>query len=194
MGILASVPRSIASRDRRAGSWLAVAIAGLGALAASTGCYAPSLRDCTVSCESAGDCARGQVCGSDGLCATPEAAGHCATAEVDAGDVDASPPRDAAVPDSPRLVALNVQVDGKGSIDVAGLGVCSSKDPSHGRCMYDIGLGIAQRVEAIAVEPDQEFDRWTSPTCAGQGAVCTFVPLTMTTLVVAKFGRSGAAR
>jgi hypothetical protein len=184
MGILRLA--RIARRDRLARS-LAVAIAGLGALAASTGCYAPSLRDCTVSCESAGDCASGQVCGSDGLCAAPEAAGHCATAEVDAGDADASPPGDAAVPDAPKLVALHVQVDGKVSIEVAGLGVCSSKDPSHGRCMYDIALGIAQRVDAIAVEPDQQFAGWTSPTCAGQGAVCTFVPLTMLTSVVAKF-------
>lgn len=170
-------------------------IAVLAALAAAAGCYAPSLRDCTVSCESEGDCASGQVCGADGLCAAPEAAGHCATPEVDAGaEPDASPPRDAAMPDGPvRTTTLHVQVDGKGSIDVTGSGVCSSKDPSHGRCMYDIAVGVAQRVEAIAVEPDQEFLGWTSLVCAGQGAVCTFVPLATTT-VVAKFGHPAGER
>jgi hypothetical protein len=178
---------------------VARALAALAALAAPTGCYAPSLRDCTVTCDSERDCASGQVCGADGMCAAPAVAGRCAAPEVDAGVVDASgahdasPPRDAATPDGPQLITLRVQVDGKGSVDVAGAGVCSTKDPSRGRCMYDIAPGIAQRVEAIAIETDQQFVSWTSVACAGQDAVCTFVPLATTT-VIAKFGRSAGVR
>jgi hypothetical protein len=160
---------------------VAIAIA-IPALAALTGCYSPSLRDCTVSCEAAGDCASGQVCGDDGLCASPMVAGQCATVEVDAGTVDAAP-------DGPVLVKLSVQVDGKGSIDVAGSGVCSS-EMMRGRCMYDIPLGVAQRVEAIAIDSREPFVGWTSLACAGQGAVCTFVPVAMTT-VVARFNHEG---
>jgi hypothetical protein len=167
---------------------IATAIA-LAAVAAPA-CYSPSLRDCTVSCESAGDCAGGQVCGDDRLCAAPDIAGRCGLTEVDAGvTVDASPPVDAA-PDATVLVALIVQVEGKGSINVAGAGVCSSEDP-HGRCTYDIALGVAQRVEAIAIDSKEPFMSWTSPTCAGQGAVCTFVPMATPmrmTLVAARFG------
>ena len=165
------------------------------ALAAPAGCYAPSLRDCTVSCDSERDCASGQVCGADGMCAAPEVAGRCATAEVDAGAapdaggaIDASPPRD-----GPAQTTLHVQIDGKGSVDVAGAGVCSTKDPSHGKCTYDIALGVAQRVEAIPVETDQQFIGWTSAVCADQGPICTFVPITMTT-VVAKFGHGAGVR
>jgi hypothetical protein len=162
------------------------------AAVAAPACYSPSLRDCTVSCESAGDCAGGQVCGDDQLCAAPEVAGRCALTEVDAGvTVDASPPRDAG-PDGPVLVALTVQIEGRGSIDVAGRGVCSSED-SRGRCTYDIALGVAQRVEAIAIDIREPFMSWTSPTCTGQGAVCTFVPMAMPmpmamTIVAARFG------
>jgi hypothetical protein len=159
----------------------AIAIAALAALA---GCYSPSLRDCTVSCEAASDCASGQVCGDDGLCAAPMVAGRCANIEVDAGTVDAGVPD--APPDAPVLVRLSVQVDGKGSVDVAGSGVCSSQ-MMRGRCMYDIPLGVAQRVEAIAIDSKEPFVGWTSLTCFGQGAVCTFTPLTMTT-VAARFG------
>ena len=163
------------------------------AVAAPAGCYAPSLRDCTVTCDSERDCASGQVCGADGMCAAPEVAGRCAAPEVDAGLVDASGEHDASPPRDAAMITLRVQVDGKGSIDVAGAGVCSSKDPSRGRCMYDIASGIAQRVEAIAIEPDQLFVSWTSVACAGQDAVCTFVPLATTT-VVAKFGRTAGVQ
>jgi hypothetical protein len=173
MGVLARVATTVAI----------AALAALGALvalAAPVGCYAPSLRDCTVSCEATSDCASGQVCGDDGLCAVPEVAGRCATIEVDAGTtVDAG--ADAA-PDGPPLVTLVVQIDGKGSVDVAGRGVCSS-EIQRGRCMYDIPFGVAQRVEAIAIDNRQPFVGWTSLACAGQGAVCTVVPLTATTVV-----------
>ena len=162
-----------------------VAIAGLVAVAAPAGCYAPSLRDCTVSCEAVSDCASGQVCGDDGLCAAPDVAGRCATLEVDAGTtVDAG--ADDAAPDGAALVMLVVQIDGKGSVDVAGRGVCSST-MMRGRCTYDIPFAVAQRVEAIAIDSKEPFVGWTSAVCAGQGAGCNFVPLTMMTTIVARF-------
>ena len=162
------------------------------ALAAVAGCYAPSLRDCTVSCAGPSDCASGQVCGSDGLCAAPETAGRCAADSVDAGPgLEAGPPRDAAVtdaaPDGPALVKLHVQVDGTGRVQVDGSGTCSSTDPSHGNCMYDIALGVSQRVQATAIGPDQSFLGWGTITCAGQGPICTFIPPAAVT-IVAKFG------
>jgi len=175
MGVLARIATTVAI----------VALGALVALAAPAGCYAPSLRDCTVSCEAASDCASGQVCGDDGLCAAPEVAGRCATIEVDAGTAVDAGAADAA-PDGPPLVTLFVQIDGKGSVDVAGRGVCSS-EIQRGRCMYDIPLGVAQRVEAIAIDNKQPFVGWTSLACAGQGAVCTVVPLTTATTVVPRF-------
>lgn len=156
------------------------------------GCYAPSFRDCTVSCAVPSDCAAGQVCGDDGLCAGPDVAGRCALDTVDAGTEDAAPRDgapaiDAAAPDGPPLVKLRVQIEGKGSVLVEGRGTCSSMDPSHGNCMYDIALGIAQRVQATQIDPDQSFLGWTSITCAGQGPICTFTP-PVSLAIVARFG------
>ena len=42
---------------------------------AAGACYEPELRDCTLSCTAAAECADGQVCGSDHFCASPEIAG-----------------------------------------------------------------------------------------------------------------------
>jgi hypothetical protein len=175
-------------------------LAGIAALVVLAGCYAPSLRDCTVSCAGPSDCAPGQVCGDDGLCAAPEVAGRCQMATVDAGPgkdagpprdaapgVDASPAVDAAAPDAPPTVKLRVQIDGKGSVQVDGSGTCSSSDPSHGNCVYDIALDIAQRVEAMA-DDNQDFVGWLSITCAGQGPICTFTPPASLT-IVARFER-----
>jgi hypothetical protein len=165
-------------------------LAGVAALVVLAGCYAPSLRDCTVRCDGPSDCAHGQVCGDDGLCAAPETAGRC-TGAVDAGPgQDADPPRDAAPPDAPTT-KVQVQVDGEGSIVVEGQGTCSSRDPTHGKCTYDIALGITQRVSAVAIKLDQVFLGWTSMTCSGQWLVCAFVP-TAPLSITAKFGHAGA--
>jgi hypothetical protein len=176
-------------------------LAGVAALVVLAGCYAPSLRDCTVSCAGPSDCAPGQVCGDDGMCAAPDVAGQCAMETVDAGmgqDAtppgtahDAAPPRDTGpVVDAgppPMMVKLRVQIDGTGSVVVDGRGTCSSADPSHGNCMYDIALGIAQRVQATQIDPMQSFLGWSSNPCGGQGPICTFTPPAPLT-VVAKFG------
>jgi hypothetical protein len=157
----------------------------VAALAALAGCYAPALRDCTVSCELPSDCASGQVCGDDGMCAAPERAGKCVGAPDAAPPADAAP--DAAMPDAPATVSLHVTVGGKGSIVVDGRGTCSSLDPQKGNCTYDVTLGVQQRVRAVSIDPAQLFMGWTSPTCSGANAICTFVP-TVATSVSARFG------
>jgi hypothetical protein len=157
------------------------------------GCYSPSLRDCTVSCDSASDCATGQVCGTDGMCASPAVAGHCAM--VDAGHADAAlhadaaPPRDAA-PDAARTVRLTVQIQGKGSVTVDGAGTCSSQDPDKGSCMYDVVPGAPLAAQAMPIVPTDTFTMWSSITCAGQGARCLFTPITPT-VITARFGHNG---
>lgn len=170
---------------------LACAVAA--ALVALAGCYAPSLRDCTVSCASQRDCADGQVCGSDGLCASPGVAGHCASPAPDAGPGRDAAPNDAAVADAPATISLRVQVIGMGSITVDDHGVCSSQDPQHGDCTYEIAPRVAQSVHALPIQPDQVFEKWTSATCSGQGASCTFTP-SAATAIAAKFVHAGAAR
>jgi hypothetical protein len=182
--------------------FLAAAAAGAVVLA---GCYSPSLRDCTVTCTAESDCAAGQVCGDDGLCAGPDLAGHCnapapapdagpgprpdAAIPVDAGPaIDAAPP-----PDAPAFVTLRIQIDGKGSVFVDGRLGCSSMGPQKGDCSYDIARGVAQTIRAFAIQPDQPFSSWTSVTCRGTNAVCTITP-TESVVVVAKFGKSGGPR
>ena len=78
-------------------------------------CYAPDLRDCTVTCSGASACSGGQICGADGYCAAPGVAGTCSAAHgVDAG-LDAAP-----------RVVLHIQIMGNGRVDVTGAGTCSS--------------------------------------------------------------------
>jgi hypothetical protein len=163
------------------------------ALALLAGCYAPAVRDCVVSCASPGDCASGQTCGSDGLCAGLDRAGHCASGvpgdgprpRPDAATVVDAPGRDA----SPR-VSLHVQVSGKGSVVVVDQGTCSSQDPQRGDCTYDLAQGVAQTVYAVAIQPGERFSKWTSMTCRGEDASCTFTPAAATNLE-AKFEHSG---
>ena len=150
------------------------ALAAAGLLAA---CYEPALRDCTVSCASPGDCAHGQVCGADGMCAAPGIAGHCAMVAPDAG-----PLRDAAPRDAAPTVRLTVLIVGKGSIMLDTGAICSSLDPQHGNCSYDVAPGIAITAQAMAIQADQMFARWTSETCSNASARCTFVPDAATTI------------
>jgi hypothetical protein len=171
----------------------ALAIACLG-----PGCYAPAVRDCTVSCGSAGDCATGQVCGADGMCASPAAAGQCARLAPDAGipDAPAAPGRDAgapidAPPDAPPRdagpsVRLTVQIAGKGSVAIDGVGTCSSQDPPK-PCGFDVAAAAQLTLQAAGLDGDQ-FAMWTSLACAGQGARCTLTPIVPTT-VSARFAK-----
>jgi hypothetical protein len=177
----------------------ALAVAALGL----AGCYAPAVRDCTVSCDGPGDCASGQVCGRDGMCAAPEVAGRCAMVAPDAGTDtqipmrDAGVPRDAApVPDArpdamPTTVRLTVQIMGKGSVVLDGSTTCSSEAPQKGMCSYDVGSGVAITAQAMPIQLDQQFAMWTSMTCAGQGSRCTFTPTAVTT-ISARFDKFGS--
>jgi hypothetical protein len=167
---------------------LSVGAAAAAALAALAGCYAPSLRDCTVSCASQRDCAGGQVCGSDGLCAAAELAGRCASAMLDAGpDRDAGLLHDAGpTTDASVMISLRVVVTGKGSIVVDGNTVCSSLDPQHGDCTYDIAPHVAHNAHAVSIQLDQVFGGWTSVACSGQGATCVFTPVAAIS-IAAKF-------
>jgi len=180
------------------------ALALLGAVAG--GCYAPALRDCTVSCDSQAHCAGDQICGSDGLCAAPGVAGHCAQVgtpqPTDAQvkiDLDARPPgpaRDAAVaidapapsPDAPTTATLRVQIHGKGSVFVDGLGACTAGQDQQGDCGYEVALGVAVTARARASQFDQRFASWSSVTCRSAGATCTFTPTTSLT-IVARFDK-----
>jgi hypothetical protein len=168
-------------------------LAGIAAAAglALAGCYSPSLRDCTVSCGSASDCATGQVCGADGMCASPAVAGRCGAA-VDAGHLDA-PRQDAALPDAARTVRLTVQIMGKGSVIVEGIGTCSSQDPDKGNCVYDVVAGVPLTAQAMSITATDVFAMWSSSTCTGQGARCQFTPVTAT-VIAARFGHSDAHR
>jgi len=171
----------------------------MGVLAAAAaalvvaGCYAPELRDCTVTCDSPGDCASGQVCGSDGMCAAPESAGRCARVAPDAG-LDGLPPRDAgldSMPDATPTVRLTVQIMGKGSVVLGGATSCSSADPQRGMCVFAVPLGATMTAQATQIQLDQIFAMWTSTVCAGQGARCTFTPVATTT-ISARFDKIGA--
>jgi hypothetical protein len=170
----------------------------IAALVVPAGCYGPSLRDCTVSCAGSADCAGDQVCGNAGLCVAPDRAAMCATATppdaplIDAGAVADASPIDAAMPDAPPTTGtLRVQITGKGNVIVDGRGVCSSVGgPAPSTCTYDIALRVAQTVRAIPIQLDQRFTAWTSETCSGQPAICTFTPVGSTT-IVARFDKVG---
>jgi hypothetical protein len=177
-------------------------LAGIAAAAgvALAGCYSPSLRDCTVSCSSTSDCATGQLCGADGMCASPAIAGRCGA--VDAGHGDAALPRDAAAdatlppdasPDAGRTVRLTVQIMGKGSVVLDGAGTCTSLDPDKGNCMYEVAAGVPLTAQATPITGTDPFAMWGSITCGGQGARCLFTPIAPTT-ITARFGHSGMHR
>src|SRR3954465_13952903 len=74
-----------------------------------SGCYEPSVRDCTVSCSGTDECAGGQVCGAQGYCVDEGVS--CSNAAPDAG---------------PMMVALRVQIDGSGMVQIAGAGSCGA--------------------------------------------------------------------
>ena len=169
---------------------------GVAALVAATaaGCYAPELRDCTLSCGAESDCAQGQVCGSDHFCASPEIAGRCSSLPGDAGSND----RDAGVdgaklpdarpdapPDAATHAALTVSIEGQGRITVQGF-TCDKAGPQNGMCVITLPLAMLVTAQAQGY-PDWRFDKWTSATCATTPiATCTFT-LTGATTLTGKF-------
>lgn len=168
----------------------------VGALA---GCYQPSVRDCTVSCNAQSDCANGQTCGLDHFCVAPNrSCTPFADANTDVGNApdaprwDAAPadaPQpdavtattpDAAMPDAGLTIGLHIHIDGHGRVSVAGGSTCHMHD-----CTYNIPVGVPVTLHALP-DQDQRFDRWTTLACAGQGATCMLTPFVATT-VGAKF-------
>jgi len=127
-------------------------------LFALAGCYEPELRDCTVTCSGSDECADGQICGSDGMCAVPEAAGHCT-------DGSGAPTPHAS---------LRVTIDGHGSVLVTGHPACVSDEDSHDPCNYSLAAGATIDLRAQALDEDKPFDHWSGD-CAGQSATCTVV-------------------
>jgi hypothetical protein len=164
-------------------SRLAVALAVLG------GCYSPELRDCTVTCAMATDCAADQVCDPDGYCTAPSAAGTCARiAPIDAAPRDAddtSPPIDAPLP----RATLDVRTtgDGGGRIRITGIGVCDSMQDG-GDCTFTADANV---VLAITAEPHPgaRFDKWEGMTCKDQNETCSTVAVAPITFLAAKFRR-----
>jgi hypothetical protein len=147
-----------------------------------TACYSPELRDCTVTCGSANECAGDQVCTAAGFCAAPDTT--CAQlqpptdAMPDAGVRDA--PADAPADAPPAHGLLHVRVMDKGSVNIAGVGTCDED------CMYVVVLDAALDARAVPGK-DRVFERWTSETCSGQDETCTLTPSQAITQLSAKF-------
>lgn len=172
----------------------------LAGVAASSSCYEPALRDCTLACTTGDECAEGQVCGSDRFCASPELAGRCfmrpvrdAGAIVDGDDdisgvdsgtpVDAAPPVDAP-PDEEPTGSVTVMISGKGYVAVGEHGTCDSDPPQSGQCVFVVPLSTPITAFAFA-DDDWRFDEWTSSTCPDEDERnCTFEPATATLLSV----------
>ncbi len=174
----------------RPGSLLAVA-------ASVTACYAPEVRDCTVSCAASADCTGGQVCGGDQFCAAPEVAGTCMQRITTDGGIDGTrPPGDAvlsidapdvmadAMPDAWPTVQLHVRIEGRGIVMLPPIGTC---DGSSGQvdCLYAVPRGAAVTLHALP-KNHWRFAEWSSQACQNQPATCVLVP-DVPTFVHARF-------
>ena len=131
------------------------------ASAVLAGCYAPDLRDCTVTCSESTDCADDQVCGGDGYCAAPDLAGTCAGSGGE-----------------PETVSLRAHVAGHGALEVAGVGTCTAD------CTWQVAAGST--VQALAIDGEQKFDRWTTDNCVEKLRTCALA-MTMSAIVGVKF-------
>lgn len=160
-------------------------------------CYSPDLRDCTVSCAAAGDCASGQVCGATGFCAAPDVSCVVSDAGVtvqDARAMDAQSftPQDAAPdapapPDAPTTSTLHVHVDGQGRVTITGVGTCAAGPPQQGDCMFPVLTNIPL-VATASPYSDWRFEKWTSTQCAMESTqTCTFAAHGATTNLSLKF-------
>lgn len=141
-------------------------VAAVLAILVATGCYAPDLVDCTVTCTGPDECAGDQVCNS---------AGRCAAEGVTC---------QAAAPDAPAaLVTLRVQVTGTGRVVIAGVGQCDDSE-----CTWQVPMA-SLRLDAQETDDEKPFERWTTTNCGGAQMLlpsCTFTP-TASATVGAKF-------
>ena len=134
-------------------------------------CYAPELRDCTVTCSASTDCADDQVCGVDKFCASPDVANECDAVGSGSGMT---------------TVTLRITVEGSGKVVVKDIGECDAHSDLAGDCTWQLAIGTRVELEASS----GKFDKWTSPACSGQDKSCTFTPET-STIVGAKFRPGG---
>ena len=160
-----------------------MAVLKLLSLAAGlTGCYAPELRDCAVTCGADSDCGPGQVCGGDQMCAAPAIAGHCDQRPTP----DAASPHDAFVVtvDAITVVNLQIVIKGKGTVEVADIGSCSDAAPDH-TCTFTVPMGVPRVLHAVPGE-SFVFEKWEPGACTGDLPTCDVTP-TELTLATAKF-------
>jgi hypothetical protein len=155
-------------------------VCSLAATSGASACYAPTTRDCELSCGSDSDCAGGQVCGTEHLCAGRGLS--CAPGAVDGGlvgDGERAPPVDAHAVDAEQTVVLTIMIGGMGTVTLDGGASCSTM-PS---CQLVAPL---DKQATLVATPGAKmmFDMWMMGPCMGQGATCTFVPTTDTMLQV----------
>ncbi len=136
-----------------------------------SGCYAPDISDCDVTCTTNAECAGDQVCTAQGLCAG--AASACEENNAVDGGV------------TPRMIDLDVTISGDGKVAISGIGECApnGSGPMGDMCRMQIPAGP---ITLTAVPDDKPFERWTSQICAGQDSTCD-VTLTINANVGAKF-------
>lgn len=155
-----------------------------------SGCYDPAVRDCTVSCAGAGECASDQVCTADHYCAAPSVA-SCTGPDHDVVPVDAprassdgAPPQPDARPDAPApMVSLHLHMDGKGTIAIDGGPSCTNAD-----CHFPVPPGTSVTVQATG-GTDFEFQSWMGGVCAfaTTNPQCTFTAVLPDNDVHARF-------
>ncbi len=136
-------------------------------VAALAGCYSPDVKDCTVKCASPYDCGDGQVCGSDGMCASQKLAGHCADLSLTA-------------------VSLSIVIQGSGRVAVDDLGSCDSDSAPDHTCTFTVMARTTHMLSAIANNEEHPFSSW-SQACTGTSPSCSLVPVISPTVVEAKF-------
>lgn len=163
---------------------------------AGTACYSPDLRDCTVACKTAGDCADSQVCGADQFCASPDVAGRCSTggarrdASIGASTEDGGTPIDGAIPpdappDAPTEGVLTISIGGHGRVIVQNVGTCEFQASP---CQYVVPL---DQDVILAAFPSNgwELDEWNAGPCTGNDSPACVFPPSLTMVAGAKFKR-----
>ena len=147
---------------------LLLAASVLGSGLALGACYAPELRDCTVTRSASTDCADDQVCGTDRYCAAPDVAGTCESTGSGADKV-----------------TLRVTVQGRGKVTAVGIGECGALTEAGDDCTWQVAAGT----QVMLIASDTKFERWSSA-CSGKELTCSFVS-TSSAIVVAKFKSGG---
>ena len=139
---------------------------------ALAGCYAPDVRDCTVTCGSATDCADGQAC-TNGYCVADGATPACGAMET---------------PDAPvASTAIRITIKGHGRVTFGGVVACDSETAAMGTCTVTVPRHAIVHAQAIA-DADGSFRNWTSTICpVVSQSTCDFTPATPTLAFGAQF-------